>query len=127
MRQDQYERLQALEEQLLDVFLDEADPRHWPGQGIKIANMDAKTRGDLYWCRKTAAAAGMLFTRVGAMIGATQIGGGLTTPTTPSDADHEASQLDEEVAKAEREAAKLMRELQSGQGKKAFDRKVHGS
>lgn len=125
MRQDQYERLQALEEKLLDVFLDEANPEHWPGRGLRIGEMDAQTRGDLYWVRKTAASAGMLYTRVGAMIGASQ-GLGAVTPGTPGDADSEASQLDAEVAKAEKEAARLMRELQSGTAKKAFDRKVHG-
>jgi hypothetical protein len=127
MRQDQYERLQALEETLLDVFLDEASPDNWPGRGLKIGEMDAQTRGDLYWVRKTAASAGMLYTRVGAMIGASQ-GLGVTTPGAPAegDADSEACQLDAEVAKAEKEAARLMRELQNGTAKKAFDRKVHG-
>lgn len=129
MRQDQYERLQALEEKLLDVFLDEASPDHWPGRGLKIGEMDAQTRGDLYWVRKTAASAGMLYTRVGAMIGVAQgQGPGVAQPTgaPEGEADSEATQLDAEVAKAEKEAARLMRELQNGAAKKAFDRKVHG-
>lgn len=128
MRQDQYERLQSLEERLLDVFIEEADPNNWPGAGIKIANMDQTTRGDSFWARKTAASVGVLYTRVGAMIGATQVGGGVTPPVTPaadSDGDdHEANQLDEEVARAEREALRLMKDLQAGTTKK--DRKVHG-
>lgn len=125
MRQDQYLKLQQLEEKLLDVFLAEADPEHWPGRGLKIGDMDAKTRGDLYWVRKTAASAGMLFSRVEAMVGKVQ---GIGTTLTPEDAPETGEQqLDADIAAAEREAAKLMAELQTGgKSKKAFDRKVHG-
>jgi hypothetical protein len=127
MRQDQYERLQALEEKLLDSFLEEAEPAEWPGHGIKIAAMDAATRGDRYWCKKNAAATGMLATRVVAMIGATQAFGAGTTPPASDDAHDHEQQLDAEIASAEREAAKLLDELQRGGKKRAFDRKVHGS
>lgn len=128
MRQDQYERLQALGEKLMDVFLDEADPSSWPGQGLKIGAMDAQTRGDLYWVRKTAASAGMLYTRVMAMVGQVQMAGGTTPPAPDETATEPAeSQLDAELAAAEKQAQQLMRELQSGTGKKAFDKRVHGS
>jgi len=113
----------------MDVFLDEADPSSWPGQGLKIGAMDAQTRGDLYWVRKTAASAGMLYTRVMTMVGQVQMAGAGTTPQQgdcQSDADHAATQLDAELAAAEREAARLMRELQNGASKKAFDKRVHG-
>lgn len=127
MRQDQYERLQALGEKLMDVFLDEADPGSWPGKGLKIGEMDAKTRGDLYWVRKTAASAGMLYTRVMAMVGQVQMAGAGTTPPEelPND-ESGTTQLDAEVAAAEKEAQRLLRELQNGAGKKAFDQRVHG-
>lgn len=127
MRQDQFERLQSLEEKLLDVFLTEAEPSEWPGAGIKIAAMDAQTRGDLYWVRKTAASVLMLATRVQHMIGQTQLAGAGTTPPIDPDADAN-KQMDAELASAEREAMKLMQELTGGgKKKKAFDRKVHGS
>jgi hypothetical protein len=98
MRQDQYEKLQALEEKLLDVFLEEAEPEHWPGNGIKLGAMDAKTRGDLYWVRKTAASAAVLRGKVLQMIDM-QHGAG-TTPHGPEptgEADSEQSQLDSEI------------------------------
>ena len=98
MRQDQYERLQALEEKLLDVFLVEADPDEWPGAGMKMAAMDAQTRGDRYWVKKNAAASGILVNRVGGMISATQAWG---SGTTPAEGDSEGeAQLDKEIASA---------------------------
>lgn len=128
MRQDQYERLQKLGEELMDVFLAEADPKAWPGAGMPAASMDAQTRGDRYWVKKNAAASGMLYTRVENMIGATQVGGG-TTLGVPSDeaaqAEHE-TQLDAQIARAEKEAARLMADLQRGEAKSAFDKRVHG-
>lgn len=128
MRQDQFERLQALGEKLMDVFLDEADPSSWPGQGLKIGVMDAQTRGDLYWVRKTAASAGMLYTRVMSMVGQVQMAGAGTTPPAQGDDTPEPAetQLDAELAAAEKEASKLLRELQNGAGKAAFDKRVHG-
>lgn len=128
MRQDQFEKLQALEEKLLDVFLTEAEPSSWPGQGLTIASMDAKTRGDLYWVRKTAASALMLATKVQTLIGATQVAGTGTTPSASTEQSDDDKQMDASLASAEKEAAKLMAQLQkSSAGKKAFDRKVHGA
>lgn len=128
MRQDQFEKLQALSEKLIDVFLDEADPSNWPGQGLKIGAMDAKTRGDLYWARKTAASAGMLYTRVMTMVGQVQMAGAGTTPSQGdgTEPDTANTQLDAEVAAAEREANRLLKQLQSGASKNAFDKRVHG-
>ena len=125
MRQDQYERLQALEENLLDVFIEEATPAEWPGHGLRIAAMDPQTRGDRYWAKKNAAATGILVNRVACMIGTAQTFGGTTA------ADGEAAtaerQMDAEIASAEREAERLIRDMQSGATKRAFDRKVHGT
>jgi hypothetical protein len=126
MRQDQYERLQALGEKLMDVFLDEADPESWPGRGLKIGAMDSQTRGDLYWVRKTAASAGMLYTRVMSMVNQVQLAGAGTTPPAQDSPDPAENQLDAEVAAAEKEAQRLLRDIQTGAGKSAFDKRVHG-
>jgi len=127
MRQDQYERLQALEEKLIDVFLGEAEPTEWPGHGMKMAAMDSQTRGDRYWVKKNAAATGILAQRVAGMIHQTQMGGAGTQPPNGSgdQADGER-QLDAEIASAEREAEKLLRDVQAGSKKAAFDKRVHG-
>lgn len=125
MRQDQYEKLQALEEQLLDVFLFECDPAKWPGHGIEPANMDQQTRGDRYWSKKNPAATLVIVSKVQALVHQTQILG--DTPPPLGDAGEEAhDQLDKDIARAEKEASRLMAELQGGKAKKKFDAKVHG-
>lgn len=128
MREDQFAKLQALSEKLLDVFLAEADPDTWPGKGLPLGQMDAKTRGDLYWVRKTAASVLVLEGKIATRISAGQLGGNITPPA-PGDGEPELEQqIDAEMAAAEKEAQRLMRELQGGgKGKKAFDRKVHGA
>ncbi len=127
MRQDQFERLQALSEKLLDVFIDEADPEHWPGKGLKLGAMDAQTRGDLYWVRKTAAAVLVLETRVSNRIGQAQVSGAGTTPAAPADDQPTAEDgLESELQAAEKQAQALMRELQTGTKKAKWDKSVHG-
>lgn len=127
MRQDQFEKLQALSEKLIDVFLGEADPDHWPGKGLKLGEMDAQTRGDLYWVRKTAAAVLALENRVNNRVGVALMSGAGTTPPAPSD-DHEPADdgIDAELRAAEKEAVELMRELQTGAKKARWERTVHG-
>lgn len=113
----------------MDVFLDEADPGHWPGQGIKVGAMDAKTRGDLYWVRKTAASAAALYLRVQSMVARTQHAGEGTTPAAGEvgeGEDGEPAEMDREIAQYEREAAKLIDDAQNKSRKAAFDAKTHG-
>lgn len=129
MRQDQYERLQQLEEQLTDTFLGEADPALWPGAGMAVSAMDKTTRGDRYWVKKNAVATLSLVQRMGTLIGQVQLRGAGTTPPAPGGEgegepeDH----LDADIAAATKEAERLMRELQTGTGKAAFDKRVHGT
>lgn len=128
MRQDQYERLQSLEEKLIYVLLHEAEPDKWPGHGIDPGAMDQQTRGDRYWCKKNAVATISLVQRVGVLIGqVTQRGDGTTAPAGTGEEAPPADQLDEDVKAAEKEAQRLLKELQSGTGKAAFDKRVHGS
>lgn len=134
MRQDQYERLQAIEEELLDVFFVEAKPADWPGHGKKLAELTQQERGDLYWIKKNAASSLALAQRVGVLIGRVQMSGaGTTPPAGPPDGDGmdgEAADatrsLDAEIATAEREAAALISGARSGALKERFDRHVHG-
>lgn len=128
MRQDQFVRLQALTEKLIDVYLTEADPASWPGQGLKLGDMDAKTRGDLYWCRKTAASALALAIRTESFVGTSlQRGAGL--PPTPVEGGEEATvedDIEKEISAYEREAQKLIDQAQGTAKKAAFDKRVHG-
>lgn len=124
MRQDQYDKLQKLEEELTDVFLQEADPKLWPGVGATPANMDAQTRGDRYWCKKNAVATIAMMTRIGHLTGMIQRAAAGTEPD-PEDGKAEDS-LDAEVTSAEKEAKKLLAELQDPKHKAKFDKRVHG-
>lgn len=131
MRQDQYERLQALEEKLADVFLFEAEPTKWPGAGVDLSAMDQKTRGDRFWCKRNAVATLSLMQRVGTMVGVVQARGNGTTPPAPDgDPDPEATLRDEletEILGAEKEAAKLIRQMKSGEVPGlGLPRKAHG-
>ena len=127
MRQDQFEKLQALSEKLLDVFLTEADPDTWPGKGLALGQMDAATRGDLYWVRKTAASVLVLEAKITTRIAATQLSGNVTQPAQDGDQDGEASQVDAEMQRYEKDALKVIDELRGGgKAKAAFKRKVHG-
>jgi hypothetical protein len=127
MRQDQFERLQELEEKLTDAFLGEAAPDKWPGAGMDPGAMDQQTPGDRNWCKKNAVATISLVQRVGTLIGQVQLRGAGTTPPEGEEAAAQQDHLDDEVKSAEKEAAKLFRELQTGAGKPAFDRRVHGT
>ncbi|WP_338615554.1 hypothetical protein [Pigmentiphaga sp. CHJ604] len=124
MRQDQYEKLQALAEQLTDVFLLEADPTAWPGAGIKPNAMDKATRGDRVWVKKDAAGTAVLIMKVTSMVGMIQRGtaaggaGGLPPSAPPTDGsadpsdDDDTGGLDAEIAAAEREAAAVLDRVQ---------------
>lgn len=124
MRQDQYEKLQSLSEKLADVFLSEADPDTWPGNGKQPGEVDQQTRGDRYWCKKNAVSTLSLICRIANLKGTIQqqscsgTGAGSVTDTE--------NELDEEVKAAEKEAKRLLDELQRRSNKAEFDKRVHG-
>lgn len=120
MRQDQYEKLQALTEKLTDAFISEADPDVWPGHGVAIAVMDQQTRGDRYWCKKNAAATLSVIVRTTNLIGIIQLRGAAGAPGGVKDQEPEESSLDAESKAAEKEALRLLAKLQSSM------KKVHG-
>lgn len=64
MRQDQYEKLQSLSEEIGDIFIEEASPSAWNGAGIPLADLDNKKRGNRYWDKKNAIQTGTLLARV---------------------------------------------------------------
>lgn len=48
------ETLRGLVARMTEVVIQEADPSNWPGAGKAANEMDAKERGDRYWCKKNA-------------------------------------------------------------------------
>ena len=125
MRQDQFEKLQARGEQLVDVFLSESDPEKWPGHGIEPSAMEKTTRGDRYWCKKDAVATLACAQRIFNLV---QVIRERAVPVNPEGQEGEgegADSLDAEIASAEAEAKKLLDQVQRGARKEAFDKHVH--
>jgi len=113
MRLDQFERAQALAEQLMDVLIGEINPESWTGAGVDLATLkydEAKRiRGDRYWDKKNAAMTLTLLTKMHVLIGITQRRHDIPLPDdAPSEEDVEA-----EMATAEKEAVKAIEAAQN--------------
>lgn len=108
MREDQYLRLQKLEEQLTEQFLMEADPSNWAGDKVIPRDMTQHERGDRYWCKKNAVATISLTMRIGSLMGMIQRRDVPPAPANGDDEDESQGLLDQEVAAAEREAKKML-------------------
>ncbi|MFT3805425.1 hypothetical protein [Arenimonas sp.] len=124
MRQDQYERLQALSEKLTEVFLGEADPETWTGANTPLAEMTQQQRGDRYWEKKNAVATLSLIGRVHHLVGVIQANS--HEGTGGAEVAAEESLLDREIRDAEKEANARLDELLQAGKKKQFDERVHG-
>jgi hypothetical protein len=100
MRPDQQERLRSVAEALTDVFLEEADPGHWPGAGVPLAQHTQAQRGDRVWHKKTVAASLLLLINIERL-------------TENSRAGHpgEDDDLDRQIADAEAQAIQLLDKL----------------
>ena len=105
MRLDQLQKLQALSERLADVFITEADPDHWTGDGKLPADLSREERGDRLWDRKGAMATGGVLRYTLDLIG--HHGKRIDAPGNPEDPAKE-SDLDGKIRRAEKEAAAAM-------------------
>jgi hypothetical protein len=122
MRDDQYLRLQALEEKLTEQFLTEADPDNWTGTGILPKDLTQQDRGDRYWCKKNAVATMSLIGRVGHLVQRIQMNAGDTPlPAGPSEEqpEDEEATLDKEIATYEKQATEALAKFQRATGGKA--------
>jgi hypothetical protein len=86
MRPEQIKRLQALEELLADEFIDEADPTHWPGFGLRSAQLDPGQRKERYIYKRAACETAALLTRTQTMLVYPRYAG--DDPRNDSDAEH---------------------------------------
>lgn len=114
MRQDQYDKLQALTEKLTDALLGEMDPEQWPGAGMLPSAMDQQTRGDRYWCKKNAAATLTLIMKntnlVDVIRRQTAAGAGSGTGVEGDSEDENG--LEGEIRQAEKEAQQWLNKIQ---------------
>ena len=114
MRNDQIERLKALQEKLAEVVLEEADPDLWPGAGMPLADITQQQRGDRYWSKKNAAATFALLERTTSTL---ERAPDSTTPEQELD-------IDKQISKREREAGELLDRALSKARKAAFDERT---
>lgn len=111
MRKDQTERLSELTENLMDVFLTEADPAIWTGSGMSPAEMDPQTRGARNWDMKNANQAGALVARA---LDLKERLVGVRAPHPPAD-----DAADADIARFEKQAKKIIDGLAERQRGKA--------
>lgn len=112
MRDDQYLRLQALEEKLTEQFLTEADPVNWSGDGVLPKDMTQDQRGDRYWCKKNAVATISLTMRIGSLIGMVQRRGDTTPPPGEGQSGALIDELEADIAAAEKQAKAILKKFE---------------
>ena len=125
MRPDQIARLQDLSEQLADVFITEADPTNWSGDGKLPCDMSRDERGSRHWDRKGAmGTGGVLKYTLDLVAAATKNAIDDPNAQTERDAD-----LDAKISDAEKRAAaavaRVMNKAKSAE-KAEFDKRVTG-
>lgn len=130
MRQDQFEKIQAMNESLADVFINEVNPANWPGANQPIDMQDAKIRGDRYWMKKNAVATMTLMQRIAVFVGMVQRGTLPLASEFVSDDSGETGEndvsIDKEISKFEKMAAAAIKDIQDNTGKENYDKRVHG-
>lgn len=116
MKEDQRKRLADLQDDLIEVVLQEADPNEWPGAGKPLASLEQQERGDRYWCKKNASATLVLATKIQSLL---SIDSRPEGQQRPDDADLEKEQRD-----AEREAERILGRIGEA-GSKRDSRRTH--
>jgi hypothetical protein len=108
MRDDQFERLEQLQEKLCESVFDEADPDNWPGKDKLPMEMSKDERGDRYWCKKNAAATLTLLTKTLSLAHFKE------SPDIPAPGSQSSPEDDfeKEIKKAERDAAKQLEKFE---------------
>lgn len=120
LRPDQIARIEELQEELADVFIQEADPTNWTAAGKLPNEMSKDERGDRHWDRKGAMGTGAVLKYTFDV---------LKAHANPDDKGDGASDedLDAVIASAEKKAkAALSRVMNKAQGKAEFDKRTHG-
>lgn len=120
MRADQYQRLQDIEERLMDVFLTEADPTQWPGHGMALGAMDKGTRGDRYWSKRNAAATLSIIQRASGLVYAIQLQSSGKADGAAAVTKEQEEPAEDEIDAFEAEATKLLAKMAATSAKHAL-------
>lgn len=108
MRPDQKARLDEIAELLTEEFLNEADPREWPGAGTPPGAWTRDERGDRVWCKRNAVATGAVIRSL-TDIEDRHMKNLSKDPETQESRDED---LDRHINNYERQAAKLLEQVQ---------------
>lgn len=115
MRPDQLSKLSELSEHLADVFISEADPENWTGDGVAPRDMTKEERGNRHWDKKNAMATGGVLRYTLDLIKSGQ-DHEIDSPAEQAERD---TDLDKKIVEAEKRAeAALARVMQRAKGGK---------
>jgi hypothetical protein len=126
MRQDQFDRLAQISEDLIDLGLREADPANWDGAQLKPNEMTKETRGNLYWMKKNAVATFALVQRIHSFTSAARAASAAGKPPEEGAVTDPEVDLDKGIEAFEKEAKKLLNEAQKGSSRADFVKKAVG-
>lgn len=112
MRPDQKARLAEIEEKLIDVFLEEADPDEWPGAGVPISAQDRDTRNDRTFAKRGAAQTMLI---VGAISRLSE-----NTKEALGRDPYGVNEIDEKIKAAEKQAAAAIERIQKDKQAKSL-------
>ena len=122
MRPDQIQRLKDLSESLADVFIVEADPTNWSGDGRLPRDMSQEERGNRHWDRKGALGTGAVLSHTLNVIKHYED----RKPAAGAEEGTEGD-LDKAIGDAERRAqAALDRVMNKAKAKDEFQRRALG-
>lgn len=119
MRPDQIERLVELEESLIDIYLEEADPKNWPGKGAMGDQLTKQQRGDRYWEKKNAIATVALAQETRKLIANDKAALGRDP--------YNGHELDDKISDAEKRAREAIDRVRAGSTKSEFIKRATGS
>lgn len=109
MREDQKARLDEISELLTEEFLNEADPREWPGAGLPPSSWDNEVRGNRVWIKRGAVATGAVIRSL-TDLEDRHMKGLSKDPVTQEARDDD---LDKHINRYEQQAAKLLEKVQA--------------
>lgn len=109
MRPDQKARLDEIAELLTEAFLEEADPREWPGAGRPAAAWSKEERGDRHWIKKNAIGTAAVLRSLHDLEDR-HLANTSKDPKTQADRDDD---LDRHIRNYEKKAAEVLEAVQS--------------
>lgn len=115
MRDEQFQKLEDLQERLVDAILVEADPDHWVANGKLPKEMTQEERGNRYWCKRNAAAS---LTVLNKTLSLAHFRDRMPVKT-PEQFDAANDELDKDIRQAEKEASRVLKIFEERQAQKA--------